>query len=230
MEADERIQYAIEHTEVVRPPEQSLATFGTTNVYYYLVTELTKWVNVIREGRVISARPKIVTPSYLINLEGFSWQARRFIETMAEKYPHEPGIFYSYKNEPREMNIASEPVEVIVDKINRRIDSQRDPLSAIIKGVEELWDVSLLKFTYELIRSSVYSNVTELERSGLLHVDASGVPRDARNYIEELFERTRRDPSLAPELVAELRRWGLFYEYQDRFLSLFKKGDYTFTI
>jgi len=223
MEADERIQYAIEHTEVVRSPQQSLATFGTTNIYYYLVTELAEWVNVVREGRVIAARPKIVTPSYLINLEGFSLQARRFIEMMAERDPHEPGIVYTYKNEPGEMNVVSESVGAIVDKINRQIDSQRDPLTAIIKGIEELWDVSLLKFTYELTRSSVSSNVAELERSGLLYIDAAGVPRDARNHIEELFEKTKRDPFWATELVAELRRWSLFYEYQDRFLSLFKK-------
>ncbi|MCX6008476.1 MAG: hypothetical protein NTW48_00245 [Chloroflexi bacterium] len=223
MEADERIQYAIEHTEVVRSPQQRLATFGSTNIYYYLVTELAEWVNVVREGRVIAAKPKIVTPSYLINLEGFSLQARRFIEMMAERDPHEPGIVYTYKNEPGEMSIVSESVGVIVDRINRQIDSQRDPLTAIIKGVEELWDVSLLKFTYELTRSSVSSNVAELERSGLLHIDAAGVPRDARNHIEELFEKTKRDSSWAPELVAELRRWSLFHEYQDRFLSLFKK-------
>ena len=223
MEADERIQYAIEHTDVLRAPSQSLATFGTTNIYYYLVTELAAWVNVVREGRVIAAKPKIVTPSYLINLEGFSLQAKRFIELMAERDPHEPGILYTYKNESREMNIVSEPVGAIVDKVNRRIDSQRDPLTAIIKGVEGLWDVSLLKFTYELTRSSMQSNVAELERHGLLRVDSAGVPRDARNHIEELFEKTSRDPAWASELIAELRRWNLFYEYQDRFLSLFKK-------
>lgn len=223
MEADERIQYVIEHTEVLRAPTQSLATFGTTNVYYYLVTELAGWVNVVREGRVIAARPKIVTPSYLINLEGFSVQAKRFIEIMAEKDPHEPGIFYTYKNEPGEMNIVSESVGAIVDKANRRIDSQRDPLTTIIKGVEDLWDVSLLKFTYELTRSSMQGNVAELERHGLLRVDSAGVPRDARNHIEELFEKARWDPAWASELVAELKRWNLFYEYQDRFLSLFKK-------
>jgi hypothetical protein len=223
MEADERIQYAIEHTEVLRAPAQRLSTFGSTNIYYYLVTELVEWVNVVREGRVIAAKPKIVTPSYLINLEGFSPQAKRFIEMMAERDPHEPGIFYTYKNEPREMNVASEPVGTILDKINRRIDSQRDPLTAIIKGVEGLWDVSLLKFTYELTRRSVQGNVAELERSGLLHIDSAGVPRDARNHIEELFEKTERDQSWASELIAELRRWNLFQEYQDRFLSLFRK-------
>ncbi|HJX70071.1 MAG TPA: hypothetical protein VJ441_03145, partial [Dehalococcoidia bacterium] len=79
MEAEERIQYAIEHTEVVRPPRQDLATFGITNVYYYLVTEpvyaelLGKAEEtVVREGRVIAERPKIVTPYYLLNLfDGF---------------------------------------------------------------------------------------------------------------------------------------------------------------
>jgi len=223
MEADEKIQYAVEHTEVLRAPMQSLATFGITNIYYYLVTELAEWLNVVREGRVIAARPKIVTPSYLINLEGFSSQARKFIETMAERYPREPGIFYTYKNEPGEMNIVSESVGAIVDKINQRIDNQRDPLTAIIKGVEALWDVSLLKFTYELTTSSVQTNVAELEKRGLFRIDSAGVPRDARNHIEELFEKTKREPASAPELVAELKQWGLFHEYQDRFLSLFKK-------
>ncbi|MCJ7514397.1 MAG: hypothetical protein MUO89_00270 [Dehalococcoidia bacterium] len=223
MEADEKIQYAIEHTEVVRAPMQSLATFGTTNIYYYLVTELAEWVNVVREGRVIASRPKIVTPSYLINLEGFSSQARKFIEMMAERYPHEPGIFYTYRNEPREMNIVSEPVKAVVDKLNQIIDDRRDPLMAIIKGVEALWDVSLLKFTYELTTSSVQANVAELEKRDLFRMDSSGVPRDARNRIEELLEKTKREPSLASELVAELNQWGLFHEYQDRFLSLFKR-------
>jgi len=223
MELEEKIQYAIEHTEVVRPPKQSLATFGSTNIHYYLVTQLIESVNVVREGRVIAAKPKIITPSYLINLEGFSGSARKFIEIMAEKYPHEAGIFYSYKNEPRDMNVVSEPLEKVVDKIGEQIDSQGDPLAAIIRGVEEMWDVSLLKFTYELTNKSVYTNVTEIERRGLLHIDGQGIPADARNYIEELLEKTRRDSAYAPILITELKRWGLFQEYQDRFFSLFRQ-------
>jgi hypothetical protein len=223
MEIDEKIQNAIERTEVVRSPQQSLATFGNTNIYYYLVTELMESANVVREGRVIAARPKIVTPSYLINLDGFSGSAKRFIEMMMEKAPHEAGIFYSYKNEPKEMNIISEPVEKIVAKINQQIDSHEDKLSAIIRGVEEMWDVSLLKFTYELTNKSVHNNVAEMETRGLLHIDKQGIPADARSYIEELFEKTRRNQAYAPLLVTELKRWDLFHEYQDRFLSLFRK-------
>jgi hypothetical protein len=35
---DERIKDAVEHTEIIRLPKQSLATFGTTNIGYYLLT------------------------------------------------------------------------------------------------------------------------------------------------------------------------------------------------
>lgn len=223
MELDEKIQKAIENTVVIKPPKQSLATFGTTNIYYYLITDLMERTNVVREGRVIAAKPKIVTPTYLVNLEGFSGGARRYVELMAQQFPHEPSIFYSYKNEPGDMNIVSQTTDEIVDKIAQKIESHHDPLTAIIKGVEEMWDVSLIKFTFELTSKSMQSNIAEMERSGLLRMDNAGVPRDARVYIEELFEKTKQDNSLAPLLVTELKRWGLFAEYQDRFLSLFKK-------
>jgi hypothetical protein len=223
MEIDKKIQHAIEQTRVLRSPAQNLATFGSTNVYYYLVTELMDQVNIVREGRVIAAKPKIVTPSYLINLEGFSGQARRFIELMEAQNPYAPGIFYSYKNEPREMNVISESLEQIVDSINRQIDTQHDPLRAIIAGSEELWDVSLIKFTYELTSRSLHQNLEEFQQYGLLKVDDQGVPKHAREQIEELFKKVKEDPQYASELVTELKRWGLFAEYQDRFLNLFRK-------
>jgi hypothetical protein len=223
MEIDEKIQYAIQHTEVVRPPRQSLATFGTTNIYYYLITELMDQASVVREGRVIAAKPKIITPSYLIHLEGFSEQARRFFEMMAEESPYEAGIYYSYRNEAKEMNVVSSPMDQIVDRLNEQIDHKKESLSAIIRGVEESWDVSLLKFTYELTRRSVNRNVAEFHNSNLLAMDSAGIPQDARNTIEELFEKTRQNNAYASELVSELRRWGLFAEYQDRFLSLFRE-------
>ena len=223
MENDDRIQYAIEHTEIVRRPKQKLATFGTTNVYYYLISELMDKVNVVREGRVVAAKPKIVTPTYLINLEGFSAEASRFFELLAGKYPNESGIFYSYKNDPLEMNIVSESTDTVIDNINHIIDRQENPLTAIIKGIDEMWDVSLLKFTFDLTRSSLHRNVTEMDSRGLFRMDESGIPEDARRNIEALFEKAGQDSSYADILITELKRWNLFEEYQDRFLSLFKK-------
>ncbi len=224
MEIDEKIKFVIEHTQVLRPPKQQLATFGVTNIYYYMITELMQEVNVVREGRVISARPRIVTPSYLINLEGFSGSAKRYIQMVSEYNPREPGILYSYKNESTEMNVVSQPLPQVLEKINQRIDSRNDPLSAVIKGIEEMWDVSLIKFTFELTRDSARHNFLEFFGQGRLATDEQGIPKDARETIEELFAMCRKDPSVAPELVSELQRWNLWSEYQDRFLQLFKKS------
>jgi hypothetical protein len=224
MDTGDRIQYAVEHTELIRPPEQRLATFGATTIYYYLITEVAEGINAVREGNVFAERPRIVTPAYLVNVEGFSEQAREYIQIMAGEHPHEPGVFYRYKNEPSEMNVVSGPVNEVIGKLSARIDEQRNPLSAIVKGVEELWDVSLLTFIYHLTTSSLSANIADLHRMGRLEIDPHGVPKDARNHIEELFRQAGNSISRASELVVELNRWGLFQEYQDRFFALFRRG------
>ncbi len=228
---DERIQYAISHTEVLRSPRQTLATFGTSSIYYYLVTEpsYTELVRgeeetVVREGRVLSERPRVVTPSYLANIEGFSEHARRYLEMMVREHgPHVPGLLYGYRNEPKEVNIVSSDMTSVVRRLEEEIDKQGNPLATIIKGVDDLWDVSLLKFIFEMTRHSLSSNVFELGRRGLLDVDNKGVPLDARLSIERLFTLVRNGELDPSALKVELDRWGLFDEYEDRFLSLFRK-------
>ncbi|HEY4712316.1 MAG TPA: hypothetical protein VIH69_06560 [Dehalococcoidia bacterium] len=223
MEKDDKIKYALEHTELIRAPQQKLSTFGSSVIDYYVVTELVGNLSVVRDGKVIAERPKIVTPAYLVNVEGFSEQARRYVAMMAQERPYESGIFYRHKNEPKGMNVVSEPIKQVINKLSSQMEEQNNPLSTIIRGVEELWDVSLLMFIYELTTQSVRTNMAEFNRRGFLDTDAAGVPQGARDYIEELFEQASRNLSRAPELVVELNRWGLFPEYQDRFFSLFRR-------
>ena len=228
---DERIREAVERTVILREPRQTLHTFGTTNISYYLVTEpaysdiiqnITE--TVVREGRVIAERPRIVTPHYLSNLEGFSTDARKYLDTLVRTYGSNiPGLFYAYRNEPRELNIVSDNLLSVVEKLNAGIDKRGDPLAAIIKGQDELWDVSLIKFIFELTRNSVEDNIRQMGARGLLDIDARGIPADARLRIEQLFRRVSRGESDPRELKAELDRWDLFDEYQDRFLSIFRK-------
>ena len=229
---DERIRYAVEHTEILRPPKQSLATFGTTNIYYYLVTEpayseLVKNVTetVVREGKVIAERPRIVTPYYLSQLEGFSPEAKRYFDTLTKIHGRNaPGLFYTYKNEPKELNIISDNLQSVVNKINAEIDKRGDPLASIIKGEDTLWDVSLMRFIYEMTRSSLRDNLMQLGSRGLLDIDTGGIPVDTRIRIEELFRQVVKGEYDPRELKEELDRWNLFEEYEDRFLNIFKKG------
>ena len=228
---DERIEYAARHTEILRFPRQTLATFGTTNIAYYLVTEpiyseLAGGVDetVVREGRVIADRPRIVTPYYLSRLEGFSSDARRYFDTLIRTHgPDAPGLFYTYRNEPGALTIAASSLSEVVERLKREIDDRNDPLAAIIRGQDELWDVSLMKFIHEITQSSVQKNLLQLGSKGLLDVDAGGVPMDARLRIEELFRMLARGDIKPGMLKEELERWDLFDEYQDRFLSIFRK-------
>jgi len=228
---DDRIESAVWRTEVIRPPKQKLATFGSTNIHYYLLTEpayteIIREVNetVVREGRVIAERPRIVTPYYLSHLEGFSYEARRYLEALIKTFGADaPGLFYTYRNEPRELNIVSEHWRTVADRLNAEIDKHGDPLAAIIKGADELWDVSLLKFIYEVARGSFSHHITQMGARGLLDVDASGVPADARLRIEEMFRRVTRGDFDPDELKKELDRWNLFTEYEDRFFAIFRK-------
>ena len=229
---DDRIRYAVSHTEILRPPKQSLATFGTTNIYYYLVTEpayseLVKNATetVIREGRVIAERPRIVTPYYLSRLEWFSSDARRYFDMLLKTLgPNTPGLFYTYKNEPKQLNIVSDNLLSVVNKLNAEIDKRGDPLTSIIRGEDELWDVSLMKFIYEMTRSSLRDNILQMGSRGLLDIDAGGIPVDARLRIEELFRQVSRGEREPRSLKEELDRWGVFEQYEDRFFAVFRKG------
>lgn len=228
---DERILEALHQTEVLRPPRQNLSTFGTTVVRYYLVTEpayaeLTGDTvdAVLREGTVTAQRPRVVTPYYMVNLEGFSDEARRYFQMESQRVgPQAPGLLYSYRNEPHDPSIVSGAVREVAQRIIHDLDQRGDNLAAVIRGPDDLWDLAVLKFIYELTSRSVEGNVQELYAQRLLDMDTRGVPRDARERIEEMFRDARRgnlDPSV---LKLELDHWDLFSEYEDRFFSLFRR-------
>ena len=85
--------------------------------------------------------------------------------------PNAPGIYYAYKNEPKHTNIVSDKLPQVFDRINGEIEEKGDALSSIIKGNDALWDVSIMKFIYDLTRRSVQDNVNQFGARGLLNVD-----------------------------------------------------------
>lgn len=222
---------AIEQTWVVRFPKQKLATFGSTNISYYVVTEPlyqemdgAKQESVIRTGRVIAESPTVITPTYALNLQGFSSEASEYFrQEAARSGPNSPGILYQYRNESGKMNIVSGVPREIAHRIGDDLDGKKEDLSVVMVGVDELWDVALLKFVYEFTSSSLSGNVQEFQSRGLLEPQSrfGGLPKAAVQQIENMFVDVEHGGD-TEALKQELDRWGAFEVYQDRFLALFR--------
>jgi hypothetical protein len=206
-------------------------TFGTTNISYYVVTEpiyqeidSTNQESVVRTGRVIANKPTIITPTYAMSLDGFSQEAYQYLQHISQQYgPNSPGILYQYKKQEEKVEIVGGQAPTIAQKISSDLDNSDDNMSVVMVGVDELWDVALLKFMYEFTSSSSTQNVREFQNRGLLEPQPGydGTPQAAIQKIQQLFYETERggDPDT---LKRELDRWGLFKHFQDRFLDLFR--------
>ncbi len=218
-------------TVVVKLPKQKLASFGTSVVTYNMVTkplyqalDTDKQTEeaVLRRGTVKAERPQIVTPQFLSRAQGFGDEAQEFMRELIRRgQADDPGILYTYSNTSGHMEIISSRPEDVADRISRQIDSESRPLEAVVLGVDELWDVSLMKFIFDLTNSSAPTNAADFMRSGRMEV-SDGVPMDARLRIEELFLQVRNgnlDPTVLHE---ELEGWQLFDEYQDQFFHVLK--------
>ena len=228
----DRIIEAAAQTEIMKAPKSHLQTFGMTKVNYFIVTEPLyaelapgPQETVIREGTITAQRPAVVTPTYMAHLDGFKSEAREYFDAIAREYgPNTPGLLYNYRNELGDTNIVEGHVTDVGQRISHRLGQEGKNLSAVIKGIDDLWDLSLLKFIFEYTQASLTENIHELHTHGLLAPDPiAGAPTAAVQQINALFrevERGNADPSV---LKRELDRWGLFEHYQDRFFAMFHR-------
>lgn len=217
--------YAVNNTDVKVMPSRHLETFGTTLLNYHLITQLMDSVDQIRirEGRLEAAQPQIITPEAYSHtaLEGFGDEARQYVEWLKE---HEKDIRilqygYSLKQESFSEHIVTDDLEAVVERVKTSVEARDDPVSAVVVGVDDPWDVCLVRLFWEVIQKSALFNIREMQKQNLFEHE-EGVPRGVRNDIEAAFKAANRDPSRIQALGAKLHGLGLFDEYEDRFFSL----------
>jgi hypothetical protein len=243
MDMDERIRYAFKHSKILKWPKQLLSSFGSSEIHYHVLTEpvyqeFTKGEveTVVREGKVSWYRPQLLTPEYILRIEGFSDEAKKALLSIANEMPDLASILYrfNFKREVDSMIFVSGSLESVADKIARDIDKKGDNLSAIVMGVGDLWDISLSKFILDMMsRSAHQSQFPELRKRGLITYnksgyqvvsrDTQGIPLIAKKEIETMFDKVKHGDMEPRDLKIELDRWGLFEFYQDRFFELFRR-------
>jgi hypothetical protein len=167
-------QYALENTQVILAPERRIETFGSTCFRFYLVSELMDSVNTVRvrDGRLHAERPQIIAPNYLqrMLLDGFGEKAAAYMEWLQQNSGHLAILKYGFQFKKTDVteSIVHSPVEEVIQRIKDQVDYSEDPLSAIIHGVDEGWEISLLKFAGEMIQESSGTNMGDFRRRGLI--------------------------------------------------------------
>jgi hypothetical protein len=171
---DDDFQYAIENTRVILAPERQIATFGSTSFRFYLISELMDQVNEIRvrDGRIHAERPQILTPEHYsrLLLEGFGEKASEYAEMLRQRMSTMAVLRYGFQFRKTDVveNRVRDTMEAVVERTRQQVERSEEPLSAVIQGVDDAWEVCLLKFTIDLIERSSGGNLGDFRKRGLI--------------------------------------------------------------
>jgi hypothetical protein len=167
-------EYAIENTQVIVAPEGRIETFGSTSFTFYLICELMDRVDQVRvrNGKIHAERPQILTPDHFrhLLLEGFGDKARRYVDQLQEHLRNIAVLRYGFQF--RKTDVTEETyrdsMDAVINRTKRRVESENESLSAVIQGVDDAWEVCLLKFTIDMIERSSGGNIGDLRGRGLI--------------------------------------------------------------
>ncbi|CAN5640410.1 hypothetical protein BH09VER1_BH09VER1_15940 [soil metagenome] len=166
--------YAMENTRVVVQPQSAIETFGTTSFQFLLVSELMDEANAIRirGGRIEAERPRIVSPHHFskLLLDGFGDSAREYADWVEENAQAFKILRYGFQFRKTDLqqDIVHDSMEVVLGRLTDELAVKNDPTATLIAGVDEAWEVCLLKFSMDLIQRSAGENLGEWKRRGLL--------------------------------------------------------------
>jgi hypothetical protein len=170
----ENFDYAIENTRVILAPEQKIATFGSTSFRFYIISELMDRVNEVRvrDGRIHADRPQILTPDNFARLllDGFGEKAEHYIEQLRERARDFAVLRYGFQFRKTDVveRMFRDPIDAVIARTKSQVEGEKEPLSAVIQGVDDAWEVCLLKFTIDLIERSGGGNLGDFRRRGLV--------------------------------------------------------------
>jgi len=219
--------YAVNNTELISTPTSRLETFGDTIVNYYLVSELMDSIDKVRvrEGHLKALKPEIITPSGLgqMNLDDFGPEARKYAEWLTEHSGDLRILQYGFRIQKQELKeyVVTDHLDNVLDRVKHEVEIKDDPLSAVLVGVDDPWEVCLLKLMVELVQSSANGNIQDIQQR--VATNEMSLTR----HIDQAFLDASRDPSRINKLAGMLKENGLWEQYEDRFFALVRSSGHS---
>ena len=102
-------------------------------------------------------------------LDGFGVRAREFADWLENQRDlHFLRYGFSLRKTDFSENVYKEPKDDLLSRIEEELHRSDDPMDALIEGVDEGWEVCLMKFTMDMINRSAPENLSEWKRRGLI--------------------------------------------------------------
>lgn len=164
----------MENTEVIMSPERRIETFGSVDFHFYLISELMDQANQVRvrDGQIQAERPQILSAENCARLllDGFGDSARDFASWMEHRRENMALLRYGFQFKKSGVveNIVHSPLHEVIERVREQVMAAGHPSAAIIQGVDDAWEVCLLKFTMELVQQSAGKNMGDFRKRGLI--------------------------------------------------------------
>ena len=75
---------------------------------------------------------------------------------------------FSFRKSDVTESLVHDSIAAVSDRVIAEARSSGNPLVAVIQGVDDTWEISLLRFTIEMIQKSQRINLFDFKRRGLL--------------------------------------------------------------
>ena len=172
---DSDTQYALQNTHVLYVPDRRIDTFGDTRFNFRLLSEPMDAVGQcrVRSGWVEARKPRILRPSDMrgIETEGFSRDMTRFFEWMLRHGAQLQALLkygFQFSRSDTTEEYLHEDIREVSDRVVKEAMHSGDTYRAVICGVDDAWEVSLMYFMLEMIQQSHEINIFDFKRRGLL--------------------------------------------------------------
>lgn len=214
--------YAVNNTELITTPTGRLETFGDTVVNYYMVCELMDSVDQVRvrEGHLKALKPAIITPHSLgqMDVGDLGEDAQEYADWLKEHANDLRILQYGFSLEKQEVKeyVITDHIDTVLDRVKTEVAAKEDPLSSILLGVDDPWQVCLMKLMVDLVQHSAQGNIQDFRKQSV------DMQKRLTDNIDQAFLDASRDPSKINPLADMLKANNLWAKYEDRFFALVK--------
>jgi len=211
---------ALHLTKILQSPEKKIFTFGETSFQFVILSALGSDSTFLRKGNLHCEKPKIISPETIIQtFSGFSEEAARFArEQFHDQLNKLKGLGYQFKNILQKEESYNETFL----SVQERVLSEKKSIiydRAVLKAPVDLWQLALIKASFEIIRKSFSENLQDFsDRGYFLSEEQKRV-----NEIEILFEEAQQNNDYIHELAQTLQHYNVFKDYEERFFKIANK-------